>query len=248
MSIQDEDIAMLNFQNPHMRDAIHQIGAMFAAVASEPTFPVKAVFGAMSIIATAVSLPLGVCVFAAFIYVHLILRIHPAQHITSQYSSGSVSSGSISSGSISSPVDGVIHAVNYHHDRVWIVISPHFLDSHILYMPLSAAIDQVISTAGRFDAVDVKADPVMIPEQNRRTIFCFETEQNIQIEMHITGHPLCRFITTFTEEGKVLPVRTPIAIGLFKPLICLDVPANFQILVQKGQRCVAGDSLLAHHG
>lgn len=238
MSIQDEDIAMLNFQNPHMRDAIYQIRAMFAAVASEPTFPVKAVFAAMSIIATAVSLPLGVCVFAAFIYVHLILRIHPAQHITSQHSSGSVSS----------PVDGVIHAVNYHHDRVWIVISPHFLDSHILYMPLSAAIDQVISTAGRFDAVDVKADPVMIPEQNRRTIFCFETEQNMQIEMHITGHPLCRFITTFTEEGKVLPVRTPIAMGLFKPLICLDIPANFQILVQKGQRCVAGDSLLAHHG
>ena len=242
---------MLNFQNPHMRDALHQIGAMFAAVASEPTFPVKAVLAAMSIIATAISLPLGVCVFAAFIYVHLILRIHPAQNITSQlyqHSSGSISAGSISSGSISSPVDGVVHAVNYHDDRVWIIISPHFLDSHILYMPLSATIDQVISTAGRFDAVDVKADPVIIPEQNRRTIFCFETEQNMQIEMHITGDPLCRFITTFTEEGKFLPVRTPIATGLFKPLICMDIPASSQIIVQKGQRCVAGDSLLAHYG
>ncbi len=218
---------------------INPLKQILSSALAEPVFPIKAVCASACIIGTVFYLPLGVILFAVFIYLHLILRVHlnplPDMH----------TGGMNATQEIMSPVDGVILDVREEAGKRSIILSPSLLDNHIIYMPISAELDQVIHFSGRFDKLSDNQDTYHIPDQNMRYSFSFTTKAETQIEMHVVAHPTCRFIATFSEEGRFMQVGQALAFGLFRPVICLELPENAKLKCRQGQRCLAGDSILA---
>ena len=216
-----------------------QLKQMLAAVMAEPVFPIKAISASICIIGCLLYLPLGVVLFGCFVYVHIILRNNGA--ITQTSTSLSPSSPK----RIFSPVDGVVVSVQQTADGIGVYLRSNMLDNHMVLTPIAGEIEQVIHFSGRFEPVNLSSDKMVFPEQNMRYEFWFSHQDQTQLKMHILSHPFCRFITAFSEEGRWIEKGQPISVGLLCPLIYLELPHHTSLNCRQGQRCLAGDTVLA---
>ena len=72
-------------------------------------------------------------------------------------------------------------------------------------------------------------------------------EANTQndISLIIWGRPLARYLASPISEGRVIEAGIPIAISLLHGDLDIIVPSNYEIMVNLGEFCIAGKTVLA---
>ena len=202
----------------------------------QPGWPILAIAGGVTVILSVLYLPLGLFGFASLIYLYIILR--PPQRKVSENSTGQ----------ILSPLDGQIIWL-YHdpaQDRTFIRLRPDVLNSHITYAPVTGQIDQQIWYDGQFSSF---GDTEMPPSTNARQEIIFAPEAAMSGDDRITvthyGSPYSRIIQSFMQEGRKVTPEIMVALGLFRTNIDISFPTIYATGLQVGQRCLAGETVMA---
>ena len=202
----------------------------------QPGWPLLAIAGGFAIILCALYLPAGLIGFSGFIYLHIIL--HSPRRTLSE----------LPSGHIAAPIDGQILWV--HHDNASALtivrIRADWLTSHIAYAPMAGQIDQIIWYDGQFTGF---ADDVLPPPENARQEIALLSLDSTSSADKITvchyGAPLSRILQSCVQEGRKVSPDTPIALGLLRPKIDISFPASYSLDIYAGQRCLAGQTIIA---
>jgi hypothetical protein len=202
----------------------------------QPGWPLLAIAGGLAVILCALYLPAGLIGFSGFIYLHIIL--HSLRRAISK----------LPSGHIAAPIDGQILWV--HRDKASARITVRFradwLNSHITYAPIAGQIDQIIWYDGQFTGF---ADDALPPPENARQEIALLPLDGASSEDKITvchhGAPLSRVLQSCVQEGRKVSPEMPIALGLLRPKIDISFPASYGLDIYPGQRCLAGETIIA---
>ena len=202
----------------------------------QPGWPVLAITGGATVILSVLYLPLGLLGFAIFIYLYIILR-RPQRVLSKMPSS-----------QILAPIDGQIIWV--HHDReqdlILIRLRPDIFNSHIAYAPIAGRIEQQIWYDGQFASFNDTERP---PLTSARQEIVFMPEDAISGDNRITmthyGAPYSRIVQSFVQEGRNVTPETAVALGLLRTDIDVSFPASYAPAIGMGQRCLAGETVLA---
>ena len=207
----------------------------------QPGWPILAIIGGAVVILSALYLPLGLLGFASFIYFMIILR--PPQRALPEPLARR------SSGQILAPIDGQIIWV--HHDRehncTHIRMRPDFLNSHLAYAPIAGQIDQQIWYDGQFASF---GDTEMPPQTHACQEIIFTPEEAVsgddRVSMTHYGAPYSRIIQSFVQEGRKVTPEMVVALGVLRAVVDVSFPAIYATGVQVGQRCLAGETVIAN--
>jgi hypothetical protein len=202
----------------------------------QPGWPLLAIAGGLAVILCALYLPAGLIGFSGFIYLHIIL--HSPRRTISK----------LPSGRIAAPIDGQILWV--HRDkasaRITVRVRADWLNSHITYAPMAGQIDQIIWYDGQFTGF---ADDALPPPENARQEIALTPLHSASSEDKITichhGAPLSRVLQSCVQEGRKVSPEMPIALGLLRPKIDISFPASYGLDIYAGQRCLAGETIIA---
>ena len=66
-----------------------------------------------------------------------------------------------------------------------------------------------------------------------------------RITMTHYGAPYSRIVQSFVQEGRNVTPETVVALGLLRTNIDVSFPASYDQAIGLGQRCLAGETLLA---
>jgi phosphatidylserine decarboxylase len=148
---------------------------------------------------------------------------------------------------IVSPADGRVVAVTAVHEeqflgapatRVSIFMSP--LDVHVNRSPVAGRITQILHTAGKFRAAwEDKASL-----DNERNAMVLEQDGRRYLVVQIAGF-LARRIVSRRAVGDVLTRGEAYGVIMFGSRVDVYLPPDVPARVQKGDRVVAGESVLA---
>ena len=202
----------------------------------QPGWPLLAIAGGLAVILCALYLPAGLIGFSGFIYLHIILH-SPRRTISN-----------LPSGHIAAPIDGQILWV--HRDkasaRITVRVRADWLNSHITYAPMAGQIDQIIWYDGQFTGF---ADDALPPPENARQEIALTPLHSASSEDKITichhGAPLSRVLQSCVQEGRKVSPEMPIDLGLLRPKIDISFPASYGLDIYAGQRCLAGETIIA---
>lgn len=145
------------------------------------------------------------------------------------------------------PADGLVTSTDVRDDTRYIVIALSFWDMHVQRSPLSGTIESIeafgseyMDGEGRnFAFLRTKCCPV----QNRVTIRGMENEGVVAVRL-ITSLS-ARRIELWAEEGDMLTRGDRVGRILLGSTVVLELPASFELLVVRGQRVWAGETLVA---
>jgi len=205
----------------------------------QPGWPVLAVAGGLTAIVSALYLPLGLIGLAGLIYLKIILRMPKRPQ------------PDIKAGQIAAPIDGQILMI--HHDRenarYLVRVRPDWFNSHIAFAPIDGLIDQQIWYDGDFTAFG----EVEIPgpsSARQEIIFLPSVDASVSDRVAMThyGEPFCRIIQSCLQEGRQASPSMAVALGLVRPKIDISFPDSYHVMVKPGQRCLAGETILADKG
>jgi phosphatidylserine decarboxylase len=202
----------------------------------QPGWPVLAIIGGATVILSVLYLPLGLLGFASFIYLCIILR--RPQRVLSKRPSGQ----------ILAPIDGQVIWVHHdrEQDRILIRLRPDIFNSHLAYAPIAGQIDQQIWYDGQFASFN---DTEIPPLTTARQEIVFMPEEAISGDNRITmthyGAPYSRIVQSFVQEGRNVTPETVVALGLLRTNIDVSFPASYAPAIGMGQRCLAGETVLA---
>jgi phosphatidylserine decarboxylase len=197
----------------------------------QPGWSIRAAAGAAVVVCAVIYLPLGVIALSGFIYLLMILHLRDKSQLIDQ------------PGQLVAPIDGQILAVfqDERTQQVTIRIRADWLQSQIAYAPISGRIEQQIWVDGSFSAFDDNAVP---PADNARQEICISTERAV-IEMIYHAGPVSRLFQTWLPEGRQVSPKDAVALGLFRCKMDIRCAAPFKPVVLPGQRCLAGETIIA---
>lgn len=211
-----------------------QLFKMFAHPRSKPGWQILAGTGIACIVLAMFSPVLGLISLFGFIYLNLILR-QPSRSLEQKLKR--------KKGVVYAPVDGRIIDMSYDSEtgKLWLLMMPGWIDSHINYAPLDGLVDQHIWYDGTFSRDDEQG--VMI-STNARQEFSFVSSTGALAIFEQYGSPLARFMLSFTQDGSKVNPDTPIGVSLFRGRLGLSFICDGRPLVQKWQRCLAGETII----
>lgn len=216
-----------------------QFEKYFHVPRQKPGWPVLAVAGGLTAIASALYLPLGLIGLAGFIYLKIILRMPKRAQ------------PDIKAGQIAAPTDGQI--LMTHHDRenarYLVRLRPDWFNSHIAFAPIDGLIDQQIWYDGDFTAFGDAEMPA--PSSARQEIIFLPfagASVSDRVAMIHYGEPLARILQSCLPEGRQVSPSMAVALGLVRPKIDISFPDSYRVMVKPGQRCLAGETILADKG
>jgi phosphatidylserine decarboxylase len=130
--------------------------------------------------------------------------------------------------------------------RITVRVRADWLNSHITYAPMAGQIDQIIWYDGQFTGF---ADDALPPPENARQEIALTPLHSASSEDKITichhGAPLSRVLQSCIQEGRKVSPEMPIALGLLRPKIDISFPASYGLDIYAGQRCLAGETIIA---
>jgi phosphatidylserine decarboxylase len=152
-----------------------------------------------------------------------------------------------------SPADGRVESVGYYlpppelslgdapMQRVSVFMS--VFDCHVNRAPVAGKIERIVHRPGLFLSADVdKAS-----DDNERNGVVIETASGTVGVVQIAGL-VARRIVCFSKEGQSLDVGERFGLIRFGSRVDVYLPSGFRTEVGVGQRCVAGETVIATHG
>ncbi len=117
-------------------------------------------------------------------------------------------------------------------------------DVHINRTPIRGIVRRVAYIAGKF----INADLDKASEENERQHFLVEREDGIRIGFTQIAGLVARRILTFVKPGDAVETGQRIGLIRFGSRVDVYLPAGTSPRVIKGQRCVAGETIIAQLG
>jgi phosphatidylserine decarboxylase len=117
-------------------------------------------------------------------------------------------------------------------------------DVHINRSPIAGTIKNVIYIAGKF----LNADLDKASEDNERQHFLVEREDGVRIGFTQIAGLVARRIVPFSKPGDVVTAGERVGLIRFGSRVDVYLPAGTASKVALGQRCVAGETILASIG
>ena len=117
-------------------------------------------------------------------------------------------------------------------------------DVHINRTPLRGTIKRVVYIAGKF----LNADLDKASEENERQHFLVERSDGVRIGFTQIAGLVARRIVAFVKEGDSVANGQRVGLIRFGSRVDVYLPHGTSSRVIKGQRCVAGETVLAEIG
>jgi phosphatidylserine decarboxylase len=117
-------------------------------------------------------------------------------------------------------------------------------DVHINRTPIRGTVKRVAYIAGKF----LNADLDKASEENERQHFLIERDDGVRIGFTQIAGLVARRIVAFVKEGDVVDNGQRIGLIRFGSRVDVFLPAGTAPRVIKGQRCVAGETVIAELG
>jgi hypothetical protein len=146
------------------------------------------------------------------------------------------------------PMDGLVTSIETLSGKKIIRIAQQIHSNKLILMPCHGKIDINMFIDGLF----LPADILNASNLNaRREISVIQDDitdvANTQntISLIIWGRPFARYLASPISEGRVIEAGIPIAISLLHGDLDIIVPSNYEIMVNLGEFCIAGKTVLA---
>ncbi|MEE9434179.1 MAG: phosphatidylserine decarboxylase [Sphingorhabdus sp.] len=117
-------------------------------------------------------------------------------------------------------------------------------DVHINRAPIAGTIKRVVYIAGKF----LNADLDKASEENERQHFLVERSDGVRIGFTQIAGLVARRIKAFVKEGDMVGPGERIGLIRFGSRVDVYLPAGTSSRIIKGQRCVAGETIIAELG
>jgi phosphatidylserine decarboxylase len=117
-------------------------------------------------------------------------------------------------------------------------------DVHINRTPIRGTIKQVAYITGKF----LNADLDKASEENERQHFLVERDDGVRVGFTQIAGLVARRIMTFVKPGDAVECGQRIGLIRFGSRVDVYLPAGTASRVIKGQRCVAGETIIAEIG
>ena len=117
-------------------------------------------------------------------------------------------------------------------------------DVHINRTPIAGTVRKVVYISGKF----LNADLDKASEDNERQHFVVERSDGLRIGFTQIAGLVARRILTFVKPGDIIAAGQRIGLIRFGSRVDVFLPAGTAPLVALGQRCVAGETVLARVG
>jgi phosphatidylserine decarboxylase len=114
-------------------------------------------------------------------------------------------------------------------------------DVHINRTPIAGTIKQVIYISGKF----LNADLDKASEDNERQHFLVERSDGVRIGFTQIAGLVARRIMSFTKPGDMVAAGQRVGLIRFGSRVDVYLPAGTAAKVALGQRCIAGETILA---
>ena len=117
-------------------------------------------------------------------------------------------------------------------------------DVHINRAPIAGTIKRVVYIAGKF----LNADLDKASEENERQHFLVERSDGVRIGFTQIAGLVARRIMSFVKEGDIVGGGQRVGLIRFGSRVDVYLPAGTSSRIIKGQRCVAGETIIAELG
>lgn len=117
-------------------------------------------------------------------------------------------------------------------------------DVHINRTPISGIVKRVAYIPGKF----VNADLDKASEENERQHFMVERSDGVRVGFTQIAGLVARRILTFVKEGDNIGTGQRVGLIRFGSRVDVYLPAGTGSKIVKGQRCVAGETIIAEIG
>lgn len=114
-------------------------------------------------------------------------------------------------------------------------------DVHINRTPMAGTVRRIVYVPGKF----LNADLDKASEENERQYFVVEGEGGVRVGFTQIAGLVARRILSFVQEGGTVGTGERIGLIRFGSRVDLFLPEGFEPQVVKGQRAVAGETVLA---
>ena len=114
-------------------------------------------------------------------------------------------------------------------------------DVHINRTPVAGRVTRIVYVPGAF----VSADLDKASEENERQYFVVEAADGSRVGFTQIAGLVARRILSFVQEGTTVGIGERIGLIRFGSRVDVFLPAGFEAQVVKGQRAVAGETVLA---
>ena len=146
------------------------------------------------------------------------------------------------------PMDGLVNSIEKTSEKTIIRIAQKIHSNKLILMPCHGKIDINMFIDGLFLPSDILNASSL---NARREISVIQDDipgvANAQnnISLIIWGRPFARYLASPISEGRVIEAGIPIAISLLHGDLDIIVPSNYEIMVNLGEFCIAGKTVLA---
>jgi phosphatidylserine decarboxylase len=117
-------------------------------------------------------------------------------------------------------------------------------DVHINRTPIRGTVKRVAYIAGKF----LNADLDKASEENERQHFLVERSDGVRIGFTQIAGLVARRIVSFVKEGDMVGTGQRVGLIRFGSRVDVYLPAGTSSRVIKGQRCIAGETIIAELG
>jgi phosphatidylserine decarboxylase len=117
-------------------------------------------------------------------------------------------------------------------------------DVHINRTPIRGTVKRVAYIAGKF----LNADLDKASEENERQHFIVERSDGVRIGFTQIAGLVARRIVSFVKEGDTVGTGQRVGLIRFGSRVDVYLPAGTSSRVIKGQRCIAGETIIAELG
>jgi len=202
-----------------------------------PAMPVRIVTGLAVSVLGLVWLPLGMLGLLILLWVVYVTK--PAEILKLSSSGGT---------DIFVPMDGLVTSIETTSAKKIIRIAQQIHSNKLILMPCDGKIDINMFVDGLFLPADISNASRL---NARREISIKQdnppAEHNARnfISIIIWGRPFARYLASPISEGRVIRACVPIAISLLHGDMDIILPSNYEIVVNLGEFCIAGKTVLA---
>ena len=128
--------------------------------------------------------------------------------------------------------------------RTRISIYCSLLDAHINRIPISGTVRRIVYMPGEFGSAELDR----ASEVNERQYYLIERSDALQVGMTQVAGTLARRIVSFVKDGDSVGAGQRIGMIPFGSRIDVWLPTGTEAAVLLGQRCVAGETIIAKVG
>ena len=146
------------------------------------------------------------------------------------------------------PMDGLVTSIETTPTKQIIRIAQQIHSNKLILMPCHGKIDINMFVDGLFLPADISNASRL---NARREISIMQdytpVEHNPENEVSLIvwGRPFARYLSSPISEGRVIEASVPIAISLLHGDLDIILPSNHEIMVNLGEFCIAGKTVLA---